>query len=457
MCGALQRMEHDIINLVQEYYSLKKKINSNELGTGKIHYAGRCYDEKEIVAAVQSILDFTLTYGKEGVAFERELAAIFGSPKSFVVNSGSSANLIALSTLCSSQLGDAALKPGDEVIVPATSFPTTVAPIIQNGLIPVFIDTQVGFYNPDIQMFKDAYSPKTRAVIFAHTLGNPAQIDLIKAFCQEKNLFLIEDCCDALGSTYHGKQVGTFGDMATCSFYPAHHITMGEGGAVVVNNQLFAHVVNSLRSWGKECWCMPGAHHEKGACKKRFSMQYGKLPFGYDHKYVYTNIGYNLKPLDLQCAIGREQLKKLPDFIQKRKEHFTFLHSFFKQYEDIFILPQSLPEADPCWFAYPLTVQQNAPFGRNELMEFLECNQVETRMLFAGNIIRQPGFLNISLRIVGDLATSDFIMKNTFFVGVYPGLTESCLGRMTNAFKAFISSSRHKPGNVFFSSSNFSL
>lgn len=458
---SMQELEADILRLVEQYTVAQRDellMCNHIVENKKIHYAGRCFDHNEVVASVKNLLKFTLTYGTEGVCFEREFAGLLAAPaeakgegwgvgKTYVVNSGSSANLVAVSAFCSQALKDQVngctgqicpLKPGDEVIVPAASFPTTVAPIIQNGLIPVFIDTQLGFYNPDIQTFKDAYSPKTRAVMFAHTLGNPAQIDLIKEFCKEKNLFLIEDCCDALGSRYKGQMLGAFGDMSTCSFYPAHHITMGEGGAVSVNNPLFTRIVDSLRSWGKDCWCVPGELHENGACRRRFSMKFGDLPFGYDHKYVYTNIGYNLKPLDLQCAIGREQLKKLPEFIKKRKENFNFLYNFFKNYQDIFILPQSLPEADPCWFAFPLTIKSTAGFGRLELTKFLEDNNIETRVLFAGNIVRQPAFMNIKSRIVGNLENSDFIMHNTFFVGVYPGLTQECLNRMTNAFKTFI-------------------
>lgn len=295
----LMAVENEILSLVQKYYFLKKQ----EPSSSKIHYAGRCYDEKEMFAAVRNILKFTLTYGKDGVEFEKKFSEYLGVLNSYVVNSGSSANLIAVSALCSKQLENH-LNSGDEVIVPATSFPTTVAPILQNGLIPVFIDVQLGLYNPDIEVFRTAYSSKTRAIIFAHTLGNPAQIDQIKDFCKEKNIFLIEDCCDALGSEYNGKKLGTFGDLSTFSFYPAHHITMGEGGAVAVNNSQFLRIIDSLRAWGKDCWCKPGELDHQGACGHRFSMQFGDLPYGYDHKYVYTNIGYNLKPLDLQCSIG---------------------------------------------------------------------------------------------------------------------------------------------------------
>jgi CDP-6-deoxy-D-xylo-4-hexulose-3-dehydrase len=297
----------------------------------------------------------------------------------------------------------------------------------------------LGFYNPSIQAIKQAYSTKTRAVVFAHTLGNPAEIDQIKNFCQEKNIFLIEDCCDALGSTFDGKKLGTFGDLATYSFYPAHHITMGEGGAVVVNNPKFAKIVDSLRSWGKDCWCVPGETHCQGACRRRFAMKFGDLPLGYDHKYTYTNIGYNLKPLDLQCAIGLEQLKKLPDFIEKRKYNFKFLYNFFKEYQDLLILPQSLPQAETCWFAFPLTIKSKAGFSRLELTKCFEANNIETRVLFAGNIVRQPAFMNIKSRIVGALENSDKVMHDSFFLGVYPGLTQNCLERMVKTFENFLS------------------
>ncbi|KKQ33177.1 MAG: Lipopolysaccharide biosynthesis protein rfbH [candidate division TM6 bacterium GW2011_GWF2_37_49] len=432
-----QELELQILELVKLHHLAVKK-ESLKSDNYKIHYAGRCYDENEVVAAVKNLLKFTLTYGKQGLAFERELARFVGVPNSFVVNSGSSANLVAISSLCSNQLCDEALSYGDEVIVPAASFPTTVAPIIQNGLIPVFVDSMLGFYNPSIESIKRAYSPKTRAVVFAHTLGNPAQIDQIKNFCIEKNLFLIEDCCDALGSKFGEARLGTFGDLATFSFYPAHHITMGEGGAVAVSNPKFAKIVDSLRSWGKDCWCVPGETHCQGACRRRFGMKFGELPLGYDHKYVYTNIGYNLKPLDLQCAIGLEQLKKLSMFIEKRKYNFNFLYDFFKNYQDLFILPQSLPLADPCWFAFPLTIKSSAGFTRLELTKYFEENNIETRVLFAGNIIRQPAFMNIKCRISERLDNSDKIMHDSFFIGVYPGLTQNCLDRITKTFKDFL-------------------
>ncbi|MCF7800150.1 lipopolysaccharide biosynthesis protein RfbH [Candidatus Babeliales bacterium] len=436
----IQKLESDILKLVARYYFLNQEIlNQKRLDdkNSKIHYAGRCYDQHEMVASVKNLLKFTLTYGQDGLLFEQEFSKLLGFLKSYVVNSGSSANLVAVSALCSKQLGDIALKQGDEVIVPAASFPTTVAPIIQNGLVPVFVDTQLGYYNPDIDFIKNAFSDKTRAVIFAHTLGNSAQIDQIKDFCKEKNIFLIEDCCDALGSTFDNKPLGSFGDLATFSFYPAHHITMGEGGAVGVNNPKFLRIVDSLRSWGKDCWCKPGELDNKGACKHRFNMQFADLPFGYDHKYVYTNIGYNLKPLDLQCSIGLEQLKKLPDFIQKRKNNFNTLYNFFKKYEDAFILPKSLPQADTCWFAFPLTIRENINFSRVDITSYLESNNIETRVLFAGNIIRQPAFKDIKCRVVGSLANADIIMNKTFFIGVYPGLTQDNLDKIMQVIDNF--------------------
>lgn len=446
-----QELETQILELVKLHHFAVQKASfqnsSLKSDNYKIHYAGRCYDENEVVAAVKDLLKFTLTYGKHGLNFEREFSNYIGVPNSFVVNSGSSANLVAISSLCSKQLFDQALCSGDEVIVPAASFPTTVAPIVQNGLTPVFVDTQLGYYNPSIESIKEAFSSKTRAVVLAHTLGNPAQIDQIKNFCTEKNLFLVEDCCDALGSKFDDAKLGSFGDIATYSFYPAHHITMGEGGAVAVKNSKFAKIVDSLRSWGKDCWCVPGETHCKGACRRRLGMQFGELPFGYDHKYVYTNIGYNLKPLDLQCAIGLEQLKKLPIFIEKRKNNFKFLYEFFKNYQDIFILPESLPLADPCWFAFPLTIKSNAEFTRLEITKYLEENNIETRVLFAGNIVRQPAFMNIKCRISGSLESSDKIMNDSFFIGVYPGLTQNCLERITKTFKNFLDQKINK--NLF--------
>jgi CDP-6-deoxy-D-xylo-4-hexulose-3-dehydrase len=427
-------LEEKILDLVKRYHGACKK---NEKKIEKVHYAGRCYDETEMVAAVKNLLAFTLTYGKDCMQFEKELAQFLEMKKTFVVNSGSSANLLAVSALCSKQLKDLALKPGDEVIVPAASFPTTVAPIIQHGLVPVFIDTQLGFYNPDVETIKSAVGSKTRAVMFAHALGNPAQIDKIRDFCKKQSLYLIEDCCDALGSTYHGKMLGSFADISTYSFYPAHHITMGEGGAVATNNDDLYKAVHSLRSWGKHCWCKPGEVNNLGACKSRFNLQFKDLPFGYDHKYVYTEIGYNLKPLDVQCAIGRVQLKKVNAFNQKRKENFTILYDFFKKYEDLFILPQSLPHTDPAWFAFILTVREGVTISRRDLVMHLESQGIETRPLFAGNIVRQPAFQNITCRIFGNLYNADLIMNNSFFVGLYPGITQDHLDKMINSFELF--------------------
>jgi CDP-6-deoxy-D-xylo-4-hexulose-3-dehydrase len=427
-------LEEKILDLVKQYYRTR---NKKEKKIGKVHYAGRCYDETEMVAAVKNLLAFTLTYGKDCISFEKELAFFLGTKKTFVINSGSSANLLAVSALCSNQLKELALKLGDEVIVPAASFPTTVAPIIQNSLIPVFIDTQLGFYNPSLDTIKAAVGPKTKAVMFAHALGNPAQIDKIREFCRKKSLFLIEDCCDALGSSYDGKLVGSFGDISTYSFYPAHHITMGEGGAIATDNDDLYKAVHSLRSWGKNCWCKPGEVHNLGACKNRFNLKFGGLPFGYDHKYVYTEIGYNLKPLDLQCAIGKVQLKKIHLFNKRRKENFKVLCNFFRKYEDCFILPQSLPKADPAWFAFILTLKKNVGFSRRDLILHLEQQGIETRPLFAGNILKQPAFQNIACRISGSLENADLIMNNSFFVGLYPGISQEHLDKIISGFELF--------------------
>ncbi len=327
-----------------------------------------------------------------------------------------------MAALFSPLLKEKALCAGDEVIVPATSFPTTIAPLIQYGLCPVYIDTQIETYNPSIEQIEQAVGPKTKAIMLAHTLGNPAPADLIAKLCKEKELFFIEDCCDALGSTLHLTHVGRFGDLATCSFYPAHHITMGEGGMISPNDSFWYPIVESLRSWGKDCWCLPGEQNSKGACNNRFNFHFAPLPAGYDHKYTYTHLGYNLKPLDVACAIGRVQLKKLPLFVQKRKENFQTLFEIFSCYQDWWHLPVSLKGADPSWFAFPLTLKKTCPFTRQEIVEFLEQEGIETRMLFGGNITFQPAFKNSWHRKVGSLETSTYLMNNTFFIGLYPGI-----------------------------------
>lgn len=418
-----KKLRKEILEKVNEIYKIRKQEEKFIPGVTRINYAGRVFDEKEIQALVSSSIDFWLTLGEKGKEFEKKFSEYLGVEKTIVCNSGSSANLLAVSALCSKMI-DNPLKSGDEIITTAVTFPTTLTPIIQNNLIPVFVDVELGTYNIDVSKIEQAISPKTRAIIFAHTLGNPAEMDKIMEIAKKYSLYVIEDACDALDSRYNGKLVGTFGDVSTYSFYAAHLITMGEGGAVATNNLRIARAVLSLRDWGRDCFCQTGEKNPNGACTMRFKHKFPELPDGYDHKYVYTNIGYNLKPLDLQCAIGLEQLKKLPEFSRKRKENFKKLYETFKKYEDKLILPSWLPKADVSWFAFPVTVRENAGFSRKEIIEYLESKMIETRMMFCGNVLRQPGFANIKKRVYGELRNTDIILNNTFFLGVYPGLTE---------------------------------
>jgi len=422
MAKTEQELRAEIAALVKEFYNTKFAERSFVPGQTPVRYAGRVFDEKEIQASVDASLDFWLTSGRYTEAFESAFSEFTGAEYSILVNSGSSANLIALTSLMSPLLGDRKLKKGDEVIAVAAGFPTTVNPIIQNGLVPVFVDVEIGTYNINIDHLKRALSPKTRAIFLAHTLGNPYNLDAIMEIVRAHNLWLIEDCCDALGSVYKGKMVGSFGHIATCSFYPAHHITMGEGGCVFTSDDVLARAARSIRDWGRDCYCAPG---ESNTCGKRFSGQYGKLPKGYDHKYVYSHVGYNLKVTEMQAAIGVEQMKKLPHFIARRKENFARWYEGFSQWTDYFILPEATEGADPSWFAFPITVKESAPFSRTELTNFLNAHGVETRNLFAGNVLMQPGYLNIEHRVAPDgLTVTNMIMNDTFFLGTYPGLAK---------------------------------
>jgi CDP-6-deoxy-D-xylo-4-hexulose-3-dehydrase len=352
-----------------------------------------------------------------------------------LVNSGSSANLLALSALTSASLGDRQLKPGDEIITTATSFPTTVNPIIQNGLVPVFIDVEPlesGTYNLDTRFLAEALSPRTRAIMVAHTLGNPFNLDAVTAFVQEHDLFLIEDTCDALGAQYRDRTVGTFGQLATVSFYPAHHITMGEGGAVLTSTPTLKKLVESFRDWGRDCWCEPG---ESNTCGQRFDWQLGELPYGYDHKYIYSHIGYNLKATDLQAAVGVSQLKKLPRFIEIRRRNFQLLKDGLRRWEQFLILPEATPHSSPSWFGFPMTVREDAPFTRQQLIQYLEEHQIRTRLLFGGNVLRQPAYINVARRVIGELAQADRVMNGTFWIGVYPGITPEMIQYVLDVFE----------------------
>lgn len=384
---------------------------------------------------VSAVLDFWLTAGPYAEQFEKKLGHFLGVREIIPVNSGSSANLVAVTTLCSRQLRNP-LNPGDEVIMPAVSFPTTVNPVIQNRLVPVFVDSCLGDYNLDVSQLEAALSSRTRAVMFAHTLGNPADIDQVVAFVKKHNLYLIEDTCDALGSTWDGQMLGTFGQMATLSFYPAHHITMGEGGAVYTSSRRLAKIARSVRDWGRDCWCGYDSP-VNGKCGIRFEREVPGVPGFYDHRYYYTEIGYNLKITDPQAAMGLAQLDKLPGFIAQRKANFAYLYAGMKQFEEFLLLPTWQAKADPSWFAFPILIKENSPFLRHELTRYLEMNKVETRNIFAGNIIKQPAYRDIECRIIGDLAVSDLVMQRAFFVGVYPGLDNQRLDYIIDTFARF--------------------
>ena len=430
-----ENLRQEILAQVADYDRLTHSDKDFEAGKSRVQYAGRVYDERELQNLVGAALDFWLTAGPLADSFEQLLGEFIGVREIIPVNSGSSANLVAVSALCSERLRNG-LRPGDEVIVPAASFPTTINPIIQNGLIPVFVDSQLGNYNLDPRYLEEALSSRTRALMFAHTLGTPAEMDEIGSFATKNNLFLIEDTCDALGSRWDGKIVGTFGHIATLSFYPAHHITTGEGGAAFTSSRRLAKIARSVRDWGRDCWC--GYDNPvNGKCGIRFEREVPGMPGYYDHRYYYTEIGYNLKMTDMQAAIGLEQVKKLPGFIEKRKNNFRFLYSELENYTEFLELPEWHEKADPAWFAFPLRVREKAPFSRYEITRFLEENRVETRPLFAGNLLKQPAYKNIKRRIIGDLSNSDLIMKGTFFIGVYPGLNQIRLDYMLETFRKF--------------------
>lgn len=416
----------NILEMVKEYY-IKFHNNKKQYVEGdRIPYAARVYDEDEMINLVDSSLEFWLTSGRYTDSFESEFAEFLGIKYCSLVNSGSSANLLAFMTLTSPLLGDRAIKPGDEVITVAAGFPTTVAPIIQYGAVPVFVDVTIPQYNIDINQLENAISDKTKAVIIAHTLGNPFDLKSVKVFCEKNNLWLIEDNCDALGSKYvldgMEKYTGTIGDIGTSSFYPPHHMTMGEGGAVYTDNSLLNKIMRSLRDWGRDCTCSSG---QDNLCGHRFDKQFGQLPVGYDHKYVYSHFGYNLKATDMQAAVGLAQLKKLPEFIKKRRENFDYLLEKLQSVSDKIILPEPCENTYPSWFGFLITCKDG--IDRNKIVKYLESNGIQTRMLFAGNIIKHPCFDNMVLgldyRIVGDLKCTDTIMNDTFWVGVYPGMS----------------------------------
>jgi len=430
-----KQIRKHIFEKVKTLYKLRKKQEKFVSGKTRIDYAGRVYNEKEMINLVDASLDFWLTAGRYAKKFEKEFAEFLGAKYCLLTNSGSSANLLAISALTSPKLGKKRLKPGDEVITTACGFPTTLNPILQNSLIPVFVDIDLGTYNIQTDKLEKAISKKTKAIFIAHTLGNPVNLNKILKVAKKYNLWLIEDNCDALGSKYKNKYTGTFGDISTYSFYPAHQITMGEGGAVVTNNLLLKKIIASFRDWGRDCWCEPGYDN---TCGKRFSQQFGKMPFGYDHKYIYSHIGYNLKITDMQAAIGVAQLAKLPSFIKKRRENFNELYKFFKEYKKYFLLPEPEKNSKPCWFGFTLLVKEAAPFNRNEIVKYLEKNKIATRMLFAGNLTKQPAYQNTKYRIFDSLKNTDSVMNNLFWLGVYPGINKKMLGYIKKSFKEFL-------------------
>jgi CDP-6-deoxy-D-xylo-4-hexulose-3-dehydrase len=411
-----------ILELTREYADEAFPQRPFVPGESPVPVAGRVFDADEVERLVDSSLDFWLTTGRYAAEFEKRFARVFDRRHAILVNSGSSANLVACSALTSPKLGARRIAPGDEVITVATGFPTTVNPIIQNRAVPVFLDVDVPTYNLDVTHLEDALSPRTKAVMMAHTLGNPFDLDTVTRFCAEHDLFLVEDCCDAVGATYGGRHVGAFGEFATTSFYPAHHITMGEGGAVICHKGRLKVLAESFRDWGRDCWCEPG---KENTCGKRHSQQFGDLPYGYDHKYVYSHVGYNLKLTDMQAAVGVAQLDKLDGFVAARRANFRRLYDGLADLEEHFVLPEATPGSDPSWFGFPLAVRPEAPFSRNDAVAGLEDRRIATRLLFGGNLLRQPAYRDVPHRVVGDMAGADYVMHNVFWIGVYPGLTEA--------------------------------
>lgn len=429
-----QQLRDKVFDAVREYYQYKFQPRPFVAGQNYVPVSGKVFDEQELVKLVDSSLDFWLTTGRYALEFEERFAQWIGVKHVLLVNSGSSANLLALTALTSPKLGDKRLVPGDEVITVAAGFPTTVNPIFQNQLVPVFVDVELPGYDIDLNQLELALSPKTKAIMIAHTLGNPFNLEKVMAFVQKHDLWLIEDNCDAVGSTYQGQKTGTFGHISTVSFYPAHHMTMGEGGAVLTSDTRLKKILESYRDWGRDCWCPPGVDN---TCNKRYGWQLGDLPFGYDHKYTYSHVGYNLKMTDMQAAVGVAQLDKLPEFIQKRKDNYAFLHQHLQDLQDFLLLPQVTPNSDPSWFGFPIYVKESAPFSRNDLVKYLEDKKIGTRLLFAGNLLRQPLYEGLNYRVVGDLANADKIMENVFWLGVFPGLTQEMLSYIVSTIAQF--------------------
>jgi CDP-6-deoxy-D-xylo-4-hexulose-3-dehydrase len=429
-----QQLRNKVFAALLEYYQVKFAQKSFIPGQTYVPVSGKVFDQEELVKLVDSSLDFWLTTGRYATEFEQRFAEWMGVKHCLLVNSGSSANLVALSTLTSPKLGDKQLKPGDEVITVAAGFPTTVNPIFQNQLVPVFLDIQLPSYDIDINQLEAALSDRTRAIMIAHTLGNPFNLEVIMAFAEKYNLWVIEDNCDAVGSLYQGRKTGSFGHLSTVSFYPAHHLTMGEGGAVLTSDSRLKKIAESFRDWGRDCWCPPGIDN---TCHKRYDWQLGDLPFGYDHKYTYSHVGFNLKMTDMQAAVGCAQLDKLPDFVVKRRQNFEYLHRNLQDLQDFLLLPEPAANSEPSWFGFLLSVKKNAPFTRNQLVQHLEGKRIGSRLLFGGNLVRQPAYKDLNFRVIGDLSNTDYVMENAFWIGLYPGLTLEMLDYVLSVIHQF--------------------
>lgn len=427
-------LRQKILALVRDFHAAEWPDKSFEPGKTYIPYAGRVFDHLELVNLVDASLDFWLTTGRYAQEFETEFARYLGTRYAILTNSGSSANLLALAALTSPRLEDRRLFEGDEVITVAAGFPTSLNPIIQNRLVPVFVDIDLGTYAVKVDELEAAIGPRTRAIVLAHTLGNPFDLDLVMEIAKKKNLWLIEDNCDSLGSVYNGKKTGSFGDISTASFYPAHHITMGEGGCVSTNDPNLKIIIESFRDWGRDCYCPTG---KDNTCGKRFDWQLGSLPHGYDHKYIFSHIGYNLKLTDMQAAIGLAQLAKLPDFVEARKRNWQYLQEGLKPFEEHIIFPEAMKNSEPSWFGFVMTTRPGSPVNRSELVNFLEINKIATRHIFGGNLVRQPAYQNIEMRVASTLSNSDYVMNNSFVMGVYPGLDQSNLDYMIDTCERF--------------------
>ncbi len=439
MSNTSAQLRRQILALCGAYFAEAFPASEFKPGQSPLPVSGKVIDAADLSSMVDSVLDCWFTTGRFAEEFERQLARFVGVRSASLVNSGSSANLVAVSALTSPKLGERRLKPGDEVITVAAGFPTTVNPIFQNRLVPVFVDVTVPGYEIDVDQLEAARSERTRAIFIAHTLGNVFDLDAVCAFAEKYNLWLIEDCCDALGSTWKGRRVGTFGDIATVSFYPAHHITMGEGGAALTDKPHLQVIMESFRDWGRDCWCPTG---KENTCGKRFDWQLGDLPCGYDHKYIYSHIGYNLKATDMQAALGLSQIEKLPFFLERRKENFRQLYAALKPVEEFLILPEATPGSDPAWFGFPIGVRESAPFSRRDLLRVLDAQKIGTRLLFGGNLLRQPAYDGCEYRVAGKLPNTDFVMNNVFWIGVYPGLTAPMLDFVADTIISFATSTK---------------